>query len=102
MFACTSLNNMTRLSKLTSVANLQRKYKQVLNEAKNSGEPVFVLRHSHQEAAVVDIDTFNQITAKADKFDELLALQSLKNSEKELKEGKVKELVSLKDLIDED
>lgn len=92
---------MIKLPKLTSVANLQRKYKQVLNEAKNSGEPVYILKHNSPEAAVLDIDTFNQIVTKADKFDELQALQALQASEKEFKSGKAKKLRSLTDLIDE-
>ncbi|OGY27714.1 MAG: hypothetical protein A2864_02795 [Candidatus Woykebacteria bacterium RIFCSPHIGHO2_01_FULL_39_12] len=93
---------MSLIPKLTSAAAMQRSYKKVIETAKETKEPVVILRRNKPEAAVVDIDTFEKISQKADLFDEMRALQTIEASEREYKTGKAKKLSSLKDLVDED
>lgn len=93
---------MSLIPKLTSVSQIQRNYKKVIETAKDSKEPVIILRRNKPEAAVVDIDTFEEISQKAASFDELKAIEAIGESEKDYRGGKAKKLTSLKDLLDED
>jgi prevent-host-death family protein len=93
---------MSLIPKLASVAQIQRNYKKVIETAKDTKEPVVILRHNKPEAAVVDIETFEEISRKAASFDELKAVEAIKQSETEFKGGKARRLRSLKDLLDED
>lgn len=93
---------MSLIPELTSSAQMQRNYKKVVETAKKTKEPVVILNRNKPEAALMDIDTFEKISKKADLFDEMKALQSIEKSEKEFQEGKAKKLSSLKDLLDED
>ena len=93
---------MSLIPKLASVAQIQRNYKKVIETAKETKEPVVILRHNKPEAAVVDFDTFEELSAKAAGFDELKAIEAIGESEKEYRSGKAKKLTSLKNLLDED
>ena len=92
---------MSLIPRLTSAAQIQRNYKRVIETAKETKEPVVILRRNKPEAAVVDIETFEEIFQKAILFDEMKALEAIKQSEKEYRSGKARELRSLKDLLDE-
>jgi prevent-host-death family protein len=93
---------MSIIPKLTSVAAIQRNYKKVIETAKETKEPVVILKRNRPEAAIVDIDTFEKIFHKANLFDEMKALHTIEASEKEYKAGRSKKLSSLKNLLHED
>ncbi|OGY32278.1 MAG: hypothetical protein A3A61_04290 [Candidatus Woykebacteria bacterium RIFCSPLOWO2_01_FULL_43_14] len=93
---------MSFIPKLTSAAQLQRNFRKVIEEAKEDKEPVVILRHNKPEAAVVDIETFETLSQKAGLYDEITALEALKQSEEEYQLGKAKKLTSLSSLLDED
>ena len=93
---------MSLIPKLTSAAQMQRNYKRVIETAKETKEPVVVLRRNKPEAAVVDIETFEEIFQKAALYDEMKALEAIKQSEREFRSGKTKKLLSLRTLLDED
>ena len=92
---------MSILPKLTSAAKMQRSYKKVIEAVKETKEPVVILRRNKPEAAIIDIETFEEILQKAESFDELKAIEAIKRSEKEYRGGKAKKLKSLKSLLDE-
>ena len=89
---------MSLIPKLTSAAAMQRSYKKVIETAKETKEPVVILRRNKPEAAIVDIDTFEKLSKKAESYDELRALEAIAQSEREFKSGKAKVLRSFKDL----
>ena len=93
---------MSFIPKLTSSASLQRNYRKVIEAAKEGKEPVVLLHRNKPEAAVVDIETFEQLAQKANLYDEIKALEALKQSEEEYKSGNVKKLNSLLSLANED
>lgn len=93
---------MPFLPKLTSAAKMQREYKKVLDTVKETREPVVILRRNKPEAAIIDIETFEELSQKAANFDELKAIEAISESEAEYKAGKAKRLTSLDALLDED
>lgn len=93
---------MSLIPKLTSVTQIQRNYKKVIETAKETKEPVVILRRNKPEAAVVDIETFEELSQKATLFDELKALEAIRQSEKEYKSGKAKKLIRPQNLLSED
>lgn len=93
---------MSLIPKLTSAAAIQRNYRKVIETVKETKEPVVILRRNKPEAAVVDIETFEQLIKKAESYDELRALETITQSEKEFKSGKAEKFSSLADLFDED
>lgn len=93
---------MSLIPKLTSAAQIQRSYKKVIETAKETKEPVVILRRNKPEAAIVDIETFKEISQKAALFDELKAIEAIKQSEKEYRAGKAKKLRAPKNLLNED
>jgi len=93
---------MALIPKLISASAIQRSYKKVIEMAKETKEPVVILRRNKPEAAVVDIDTFEELSKKADSYDELRALRTIAQSEDEFKEGKAEKFTSLSDLLNED
>ncbi|MCH8821677.1 type II toxin-antitoxin system Phd/YefM family antitoxin [Patescibacteria group bacterium] len=89
---------MSLIPKLTSAVAIQRSYKKVIEAVKETKEPVIILRRNKPEAAIIDIETFEELSRKAESYDELRALESIEQSEREFKSGKTKVLKSLKDL----
>ncbi len=81
---------------------MQRNYKKVIETAKETKEPVVILRRNKPEAAIVDIDTFEELFKKAESYDELRALETIAQSEKEFKSGEAEKFDSLADLVNED
>ncbi len=89
---------MSLIPKLTSAVAIQRNYKKVIETVKETKEPVIILRRNKPEAAMIDIETFEELSKKADSYDELRALEAITQSETEFRSGKAKTLRSLKDL----
>lgn len=92
---------MSLIPKLTSAAKIQRNYKRIVEQAKETKEPIVILRRNTPEAAIVDIETFEEISRKAESFDEIKAIEAIEQSEKEYRSGQAKKLTSLKNLLDE-
>lgn len=74
--------------KTTTAKDIQRNYRKVFDEAKKTGEPIFVMRNNKPDVAIID----------AKKLEEMEAILAVLKSREEVKAGKYKILRSLKDL----
>lgn len=83
---------MFTFPKTTTGKELQQRYRQIFDEVKETGEPVFVMRNNKPDVAIID----------AKKLEEMEAIMNLLQSREEAREGKVKVLKgSLTDLWNE-
>lgn len=85
------------LSQIKSISSLQKDYAVLTKEAKSKGEIIF-LKRNVPSVVLVDFSRWQKLIGIEQKNEELLALETIKNSEAEYKSGKAKRLVSLSDL----
>jgi PHD/YefM family antitoxin component YafN of YafNO toxin-antitoxin module len=79
---------MFQLPKITTAKELQKNYRKIFDEVKESGEPMFVMRNSEIDVAIVD----------AKKLEEMQAILDVLQAREDVRAGKGKLLTSLKDL----
>lgn len=72
----------------TTAREIQRNYKKVFSAVKRTKEPVFVMKNNRPEVAIVDVK----------KLEEMEAILAVLESREEVRQGKGKALISLKDL----
>ena len=90
------------LPKMASVKDLQKNYRRLFDMVKQTKEPLVVLRNNKPDVAIIDISILDKIEDKQIKLEELETQEAIRIYKKEKKAGNLKELRSLKDLIDED
>lgn len=88
--------------KTASMQQIQKNYRKLFDEVIESQEPLVVLNNNKAEVVIIDIHQFEEIQAKAEKYELEMAMKAIMIYKKEKKEGKLKTLKSLKDLINED
>lgn len=88
--------------KTASMQQIQKNYRKLFDEVIESQEPLVVLNNNKAEVVIIDIHQFEEIQAKAEKYELELAMKAIAIYKKEKKEGKLKNLKSLKSLINED
>ncbi|MCC7196588.1 type II toxin-antitoxin system Phd/YefM family antitoxin [Candidatus Peregrinibacteria bacterium] len=88
--------------KTASMQQIQKNYRKLFDEVIESQEPLVVLNNNKPEVVIIDIHQFEEIQAKAEKYELELAMKAIMTYKKEKKDGKLKVLKSIKDLIDED
>jgi len=79
----------------TSVHQLQKEYRKLINKAKREKAPLYILKNNKLEGVFIDSKLWNQI---AQVWEEADLDESVRIARKERKEGNLKELTSLKDL----
>jgi PHD/YefM family antitoxin component YafN of YafNO toxin-antitoxin module len=79
---------MYAFPKTATGRDIQRNYRKIFDEVKETGEPVFVLKNNKPEVAIVD----------AQKLSEMEAIIAVLESRAEADAGHTKVLRSLKDL----
>ena len=84
---------------ITSVTDLQRNSKKLINLAKKTQAPIVILRKNKPTAVLADYNFFKdyeEIKRKAEMAD---FEEAIRIAEREKKQGKLKLLKSLKDLV---
>jgi prevent-host-death family protein len=94
------MNNIS-LSQLVSISDLQRNYNDLVQRIKKFSEPIYLLRRNKPEAVLVSVDVYEKLVNEKQKYEEVLALMSIKDFESEKKKGKLKMGNKVSDLIDE-
>ena len=89
------------LSQLASISDLQRDYNGLIQRIKKFSEPVFLLRRNKPEAVLVSVDVYENLLNEKKKYEETLALLSIKEFETDKKKGKIRAGNSVSDLINE-
>lgn len=88
--------------KTASAQQIQRNYRTLFNEVIEKQEPLVVLNNNKPEVVIIEIKQFEDMQKKIEEHELELAKRAIATYEKEEREGKLKKLTSLADLIDED
>ena len=93
------MTNMFNFPKTTTVREIQRNYKKVFEQVKRTKEPVIVMKNNKPDVAVVDVRTLDELNKRVEELELEDAIRSVKQGEKEYKEGKAVIANSLADLL---
>lgn len=93
---------MNILPTLVSASDLQRDSARIINLAKNSDQPVFVVKNNKPQVAVVNLKRLQSLIDKEKDWEIKDALEAIKIGEEERKSGKLITLSSdLHELLDD-
>lgn len=73
---------------ITTVADLQRGYRTLVDKIKRTGEPLVVVNNGKPDVVVVSVETYNNRTKRLKELEEEYLLKVLKEAKKEYREGK--------------
>jgi prevent-host-death family protein len=89
---------MHPISKSYSVRDLQRNYREVVDDAKKSHEAIVLINNSRPEAVLLDIQTYNALVADGHPLDEAYASKLIREAQRSYQKGKAKVLKDWDDL----
>ncbi len=89
----------TLMPKTVSVSDIQKNYRKVFDDVKNTKEPVIVLSNNKPDVAIIDYSTLESLRRVAYEAEIEDTLRVVKEGRKEHKEGKTIKAKSLADLI---
>jgi len=91
---------MITIPLMTTVADLQRGYRKLINSIKKAGEPVVIINNGKPEAVLVDVDTYEAQVEKLNELEEEYLLKVAQEGLKEYKKGKTIEMHEDETLLD--
>ena len=94
---------MITIPHIINVADLQRRYRSLVNKIKKTGEPMIVLSNGTPDVVVMDVKTYNAQAKALKEMGEEYLLKMAKEGVSEYKSGKTKSLKkgqTLMDLLD--
>ena len=91
---------MITVPNMVNVADLQRRYRDLVNRIKKTGEPLVVLSNGDPDVVVMDINTYNSYTQKLREFEERYLLAVAQEGIEEYKDGKTTTLRKGQKLLD--
>ncbi|MBI5414173.1 type II toxin-antitoxin system Phd/YefM family antitoxin [Candidatus Peregrinibacteria bacterium] len=89
----------TIFPKTASSQDIQRNYRTLFNDVKNTGEPLFVSNNGKLEIVVISLETFKSLSKSQEEYEQEMARKAIENYQLEEKNGKLKKLSSLADLM---
>lgn len=78
----------TVIPQITTVANLQRDYRTLVDKIKRTGEPLVVVNNGKPDVVVISVKTYNDRTRRLKELEEGYLLKVLEEAKKEHREGK--------------
>nr|OGC90178.1 MAG: hypothetical protein A2V48_01430 [Candidatus Amesbacteria bacterium RBG_19FT_COMBO_48_16] len=94
---------MNSVPLIATVADLQRKYRSLVDKIKETGEPLVVVNNGQPDVVVLDTQAYNTQVAKLKKLEEESLLRAIQTALEEHKTGKTVKLgrgQKLTDLLD--
>ncbi len=88
--------------KTASAQQIQRNYRALFDEVIQKREPLVVLNNNKPEVVIVEIKQFEGMQKTIEEHELEMAKKAVAIGRKEAREGKLKKLTSLADLMDED
>ena len=85
---------------IVTVADLQRRYRSLVDKIKKTGEPMVVISNGDPDVVVMDVTTYNAYTQKIKELQEEHLLRTASEGLKEYKEGKTVTLKKGQKLLD--
>jgi len=83
---------MITIPSVSTVADLQRNYRSLINKIKALGEPLLVVNGGKPEVVVLDVESYKTQTERLQELEEESLLYAYKLGLKEFKEGKTVKL----------
>ena len=90
---------MFNFPKTTTVREIQRNYKKIFEDVKKSKKPIIVMKNNKPDVAVIDVKILEALEKRIEELELEDALNSIKQGEKEYREGKTIQANSLADLL---
>lgn len=91
---------MNIIPTIATVADLQRRYRPIVDAAKKSGEPVIVVNHGEPDMVLVDPKSYNAQVTRLKALEEALLLSARDDALAEYKQGKTIKLGKNQKLTD--
>ncbi len=91
---------MITIPDMVNVADLQRRYRSLVNDIKKTGKPKVVLSNGDPDIVIMDIATYNSYTKRLRELEEEYLLAVAQEGIAEYKEGKTKTLKKSQKLLD--
>lgn len=92
---------MNIIPTLVSASDLQRDSARIINLAKNSDQPIVVMRNNKAEVAMLDVKKLQAMIDQIKDFEEKELLEGLKQTEEEYKAGKTKFTTDFSEFLDD-
>ncbi len=80
------------IPKTASARQLQTGYRKILNEVKETGEPIVIVSNNKQEAVLITVDRYERLREIERDYNHRQLLKDIKAYEKDKKEGKLRTL----------
>lgn len=96
---------MNTIPQITTVAQLQRSYRPLINSLKKSGNPLFVLSNGRPDIVIMDIQSYESREKTIQEFEEAYLLSLVAEAHKESEQQKtiiVKPHENLMDILNSD
>jgi len=81
--------NISSISQLASISDLQRDYNSLLEKIKKLAQPVLLLRRNKPEAVLLSVKSFEDLIEKKRLFEEKMVLEIIEKFEKDKKAGRL-------------
>lgn len=91
---------MNTLPTIITVADLQRRYRPLVDEVKKTGEPMVVVNHGEPDVVLLDPKIYNAQINRLNELEETYLLATREEAFKEHKQGKTVKLGKNQKLID--
>lgn len=91
---------MNILPVITTVSDLQRRYRPIVDEVKKTGEPVVVVNHGEPDVVLLDPKTYNAQVNRLRELEEAYLLAIRDEAVREYRQGKTVKLKKHQKLID--
>ena len=91
---------MNIIPTITTVADLQRRYRPIVDAAKKSGEPVVIVNHGEPDMVLLDPKSYNAQIIRLNELEETFLLVARNEALSEHKQGKTIKLGTHQKLID--
>ncbi|KKQ52995.1 MAG: Prevent-host-death family protein [Candidatus Woesebacteria bacterium GW2011_GWB1_39_10b] len=91
---------MMTIPYITTVADLQRKYRSLVDKIRKTGEPLLVVNRGRADVVVMDASTYEEKMTKLRQLEEEYLLKVMQEGIDEYKKGKTVKLQKGKTLLD--
>lgn len=91
---------MNTLPVIATVADLQRRYRPLVDEVKKTGEPMVVVNHGEPDVVLLDPNVYNAQISRLKELEEAYLLTTRDEALKEYAQGKTVKLKKGQKLID--
>lgn len=91
---------MIAIPLIATVADLQRKYRSLVERIRETGEPMIVVNNGKPDVVVMDVSTYEAQTKRLREFEEAYVLKAAREGLTEYKKGKTIKLEKGQTLLD--